>query len=57
MSGISLTVISDKDNVYSVSWFSVTDDDRRFFNDADRATEDGAICVAVLLAKLERAIR
>ena len=53
MSGVSLTVISDKDHVYSVSWFSITDDDRRFFNDAERATEYGAICIAALLATSE----
>ena len=53
MSGVSLTVVSDKDNAYTVSWFSITDDDRRFFNDADKATEDGAICIAALLAKSE----
>ena len=50
---VALTVISDKNYLYTVSWFSITDNDRRFFNDAERATEDGAICIAAMLAKSE----
>ena len=49
--GVELKVNGKDEHFYSITWSSITDDDRRFRNDFDRATEQGACCVALLLAK------
>ena len=48
---VELKVNGKDEHFYSITWSSITDDDRRFWNDVDRATEQGACCVALLLAK------
>lgn len=51
--GAQLHVSGCANNIYLLEWPPVTDQMRRTWNDLQEATEDGAMGIAVLLAKKE----
>lgn len=52
-SGVDLEIDSLNDNAYVISWNQVNESNLRFWNDAQKTTEFGAICIALILAKHE----
>ena len=50
-SGVSIRVIGIADQQYSIGWDSVTDVQRRCYDDLQDATEDGAYGIAILLVR------
>ena len=51
--GVMLTVRGSVSNSYRLAWTPVTPQARRTWADDDEATEDGAACIAALLANRE----
>ena len=51
--GVMLTVRGSVSNSYRLDWTSVTPQARRTWADDDEATEDGAACIAALVANRE----
>ena len=51
--GIRISVRGYSNNSYSLTWPSITEQSRRTWNDPEEATEQGAVGIAVLLAKRE----
>ena len=51
--GAALSVRGDINRTYGLTWTPVTAQVRRTWHDDEEATEDGAACVAALLANLE----
>lgn len=51
--GVQFSIRGYRNNSYSLTWPPITDQSRRTWNDPEEATEQGAVGVAVLLAKKE----
>ncbi len=51
--GVNLSVTGNGNRSYVLDWDPIHELDRRFWRDMSKATEYGAICIAVLLAKRE----
>ena len=51
--GVTLLLRGSKSSEFTVMWCEVPDTDRRFYNDTNKTTENGAIGLATIIVDLE----